>query len=188
MGRRLQQLITGVRWGWIKFRYRVDFARPHHIGKGFQIQMCPDGYPLCGRFACQAGSRFSDGVIVAPYGGSIEIGRDFFCGPYTVLYGHGGLHIGSRVMIAGHSMLIPADHDFDDPAKPIVTQGETRRGIAIGDDVWLGCGVRILDGVEIGDGAVIAAGAVVVRDVPKCAVAAGVPARVIKLRGARSER
>lgn len=183
MGRQLQQLITAARWGWIRLQHRVEFARPQHIGRGFRVEMHPDGYPLGGSFACQAGARFSDGVIVAPYGGSIQIGRDFFCGPYTVLYGHGGLEIGSRVMIAGHCMLIPADHNFDDPAKAIVAQGETRRGIGIGDDVWIGCGVRVLDGVKIAHGAVIAAGAVVVRDVPERAVAGGVPARLLRLRG-----
>lgn len=38
----------------------------------------------------------------------------------------------------------------------------------------------ILDGVAIDDGAIIAAGAVVTNDVPSCAVAAGVPAKVVK--------
>ncbi|MEZ4484842.1 MAG: DapH/DapD/GlmU-related protein [Syntrophotaleaceae bacterium] len=36
----------------------------------------------------------------------------------------------------------------------------------IGDDVWIGAGVRILDGVRIGKGSVIGAGAVVAKDVP----------------------
>jgi acetyltransferase-like isoleucine patch superfamily enzyme len=39
-----------------------------------------------------------------------------------------------------------------------------------------------LDGVRIGAGAVIGAGDVVVRDVPENAIAAGVPARVVKMR------
>ncbi|MEI3479544.1 MAG: hypothetical protein V8Q84_11165 [Bilophila sp.] len=43
----------------------------------------------------------------------------------------------------------------------------------------------ILKGVTIGDGAIVAAGSVVVRDVPAHAVAAGVPARVVKVRGKR---
>ena len=148
--------------------------------------MTPDGYNLGGKFECSEGARFSEGVLVAPYGGSIQIGRDFFCGPYTVLYGHGGLCIGNHVMIAGHCVLIPANHNFEDPLQPIATQGEARRGITIKDDVWVGCGVRILDGVVIGRGAVIAAGAVINRDVPEKAVMAGVPARVIKLREDRN--
>ncbi|PRX09059.1 UNVERIFIED_ORG: transferase family hexapeptide repeat protein [Martelella mediterranea] len=52
----------------------------------------------------------------------------------------------------------------------------------IGNDVWIGARVLVLDGVTIHDGAVIAAGAVVVKDVPPYAVMGGVPAKVIKSR------
>ena len=54
--------------------------------------------------------------------------------------------------------------------------------ISIGNDVWLGEGVRILDGVKIGDAPIIGAGAVVVKDIPAYAVAVGVPAKVIRYR------
>lgn len=52
----------------------------------------------------------------------------------------------------------------------------------IGNDVWIGDSVLILNGVTIGDGAIIAAGSVVIRDVPPYAIVAGVPAKVIKYR------
>ncbi len=58
----------------------------------------------------------------------------------------------------------------------------SKGGIHIEDDVWLGYGVIVLDGVHIGKGAVIGAGSVVKQDVPAGAIAAGVPARVIKTR------
>lgn len=52
----------------------------------------------------------------------------------------------------------------------------------IGNDVWIGQGVLIKPGVTIGNGAVIGMGSVVTHDVPAYAVAAGNPARVIRLR------
>ena len=63
-------------------------------------------------------------------------------------------------------------------SQPVWTKG----GIIIGDDVWLGVGVNVLDGVRIGKGAVIGAGSVVTKDIPKGAIAAGVPAQIVKIR------
>jgi acetyltransferase-like isoleucine patch superfamily enzyme len=60
---------------------------------------------------------------------------------------------------------------------------KTKGGIVVGDDVWLGFGVVVLDGVRIGKGAVVGAGSVVTRDIPDNAIAVGVPARVVKMRG-----
>ena len=54
--------------------------------------------------------------------------------------------------------------------------------IRIGCNVWIGARVTVLKGVTIGDGAVIGAGSVVTSDVESCAVAVGVPARVVRRR------
>lgn len=52
----------------------------------------------------------------------------------------------------------------------------------IGNDVWVGCGAKIINGVSIGDGAIIAAGAVVTKDVPPYAIVGGTPAKIIRYR------
>lgn len=49
----------------------------------------------------------------------------------------------------------------------------------IGDNVYIGPSVCIVENVSIGDNATIGAGAVVVKDVPANATVAGVPAKVI---------
>ncbi|GEA71273.1 hypothetical protein LDE02_14100 [Lactobacillus delbrueckii subsp. lactis] len=52
--------------------------------------------------------------------------------------------------------------------------------ITVGNNVWIGGGVRVVPGVTIGDNSVIGAGSVVVKDVPANSVAAGNPCRVIR--------
>ena len=50
----------------------------------------------------------------------------------------------------------------------------------VGDNVFIGPGVRIIGGIRIGNNVVLGANAVVVRDIPDNCVAAGVPARVLR--------
>lgn len=59
---------------------------------------------------------------------------------------------------------------------------ETSMPVIIDNDVWIGYRAIIMPGVHIHDGAVIAAGAIVTKDIPPYAIAAGVPAKVIKYR------
>jgi acetyltransferase-like isoleucine patch superfamily enzyme len=50
--------------------------------------------------------------------------------------------------------------------------------------VWLGYGACILRGATVGDNAVVGTNSVVTKDVPEDAVAAGAPARVLRMRDA----
>ena len=129
-----------------------------------------------------SGCYVDTGAVLSSFGGRIEVDKNVFIGPYSLLYGHGGLAIGADTLIAGHVMVIPANPIFDDLDTPIRMHGETRVGIAIGRDVWIGAGAKILDGVTVGDGAVVAAGTVVRTNVAERTVVAGVPARVIRER------
>lgn len=122
-------------------------------------------------------------VELAPQGGTISIGDHCSVNDYCVLYGGGGLTIGDNVRIATGVVLITSEHGFADPATPIRLQESKLEPITIGDDVWLGARVTVLAGVSIGSGAVVGAGAVVTRSLPPGAVAYGVPARVVRLRG-----
>ena len=51
---------------------------------------------------------------------------------------------------------------------------------AIGNNVTIYAGAKIIGDVKVGDGAIVGANAVVTKDVPVGSVVAGVPARVIK--------
>ncbi len=103
--------------------------------------------------------------------------------PGCILYGHGGLDIGSNVRIAAYTVIVPANHVFEQQDKLIREQGLTMKGVKIGDDVWLGTRVTVTDGVEIAQGCVIGAGAVVTESTEPYGVYVGVPARLVKFRG-----
>lgn len=119
-------------------------------------------------------------VKIKPAGGSgdVVIGADCAINSGTVIYSGHGVTIGDAVLIAANCTLAATNHQFADPDKRIRDQGfqASRGGIVIGDDVWLGANVVVLDGARIGDGAVIAAGSVVRGDVEPHAIYAGAPA------------
>ena len=54
--------------------------------------------------------------------------------------------------------------------------------INIGNDVWIGTSVIVVDGVNIGDGVIVAAGSIVTKDIPPYAIVGGVPAKIIRYR------
>lgn len=127
---------------------------------------------------------YSDIIIETGEGGNVKIGDNTHIQPRCQLSAFmGSIQIGCRVEIAPNCAFYPYNHDFV-LGKPIRDQPlKTKGGIIVGDDAWLGFGVIVLDGVKIGKGAVVGAGSVVTQDIPDNAVAVGVPARIVKMRG-----
>ena len=134
------------------------------------------------KIALGDGVTIMHGSQLITHNGSITIGRGTAVNRFSILYGQGGLTIGSNCLIGAMCVFVPANHRFDDPRIPIRQQGETRQGIVIGDNCWLGTRVTVLDGVTIGDNCVIGAGAVVTRSIAADSIAVGVPARVVRSR------
>lgn len=126
---------------------------------------------------------YRDAIIETGYGGYLTAGAGASIHPRCQLNAYvAPIEIGRGVMIAPNCALYSYDHGVA-PDRPIREQPlHSKGGIVVGDDAWLSVGVIVLSGVRIGKGAVIGAGSVVTSDVPDGAIAAGVPARVVKLR------
>lgn len=126
---------------------------------------------------------YGDTFLDTGSGGSIHVGEGSHLQPGCHVHAHlSDIRIGRNVEIAAGCGFFSYDHGVElgtlIMAQPLTTKG----GISVGDGAWLGYRVTVLQGVNIGDGAVIAAGSVVVHDIPANAIAAGVPAKVIKYR------
>ena len=111
--------------------------------------------------------------------GEVVTGRDCTVNAFTVVRGR--VRLGDAVRVGAHTSLLAFNHGTA-AGTEVHRQPLTSKGITVGDDVWIGSHVVVLDGVRIGDHAVVAAGAVVPKDVPAGAVVAGNPARVLRWR------
>ncbi len=111
--------------------------------------------------------------------GKIIIGDEVVMsrGVHLVAFYH--IDIGQGSMIGEYTSIRDANHHFGQ-GKSVRHSGYSGEPIIIGNNVWIGRGVTILAGVSIGDNAVIGANAVVTKDVPANALAAGIPAGILR--------
>lgn len=109
--------------------------------------------------------------------GTISVGERVFINAYSFI--RPNVVIEDDVSMGQHVRLVSDTHE--------ISAGSRRTGtprhdpIRIGAGTWVGAGVTVLGGATIGERCIIAAGAVVTGDIPPNSVAAGIPARVIRL-------
>jgi acetyltransferase-like isoleucine patch superfamily enzyme len=151
---------------------RADRLRnPHHIHLGPKV-------------AVAHGARFdiTHDDSGQPYDGEIHIGEGTIIEPRVHIAAATRLTIGRHVLFASNVFVTDHDHGFLNPHLPVSQQPLIVAPTRIEDWSWLGENVVVLKSVTIGRGAVIGANSVVTRDIPPFAIAAGAPARVIKMR------
>lgn len=148
--------------------------------------LCDKGVKFGRNVTLGSGATIECTGVIRSLGESLSIGDYAAIGANSFISVRGPVTIGRDTIMGPYVSIHPENHVFAKKDVPIRLQGETRKGIAIGENCWIGAKVTILDGVHIGNGAVIAAGAVVTRDVPEHGVYGGVPAR--SLQHGKSER
>ena len=156
-----------------------------------------DFAPFYGRLVFQAGTRLHAGyhspfphgpvrLTLVRWGAEPEQCGRIEVGPGTELNGtsivsHVGVRIGAEVLFGPQVVIMDCDGHPVDRRLPDRVDYLRMAPVEIGDHAWIGYGAVIMKGVTIGHHAVVAACAVVTRDVPPQAVAAGNPARVVKV-------
>ncbi len=109
--------------------------------------------------------------------GDPEIGEGTWIGPFCLIDGSGGLHIGRGVDVsAGVHIYTHSSARRCVTARAVPIE---RQPVRVGDYTFIGANAVILMGVTIGDHCVIGAGAVVTTDIPDRSLALGVPAKVV---------
>lgn len=186
----LRALLRGVRGAVFRGR-RVVIEHGYQLRAGpglileddvFISALSANGMVLGRNVTIARGASLVCTGVVARMGIGIRIGDRSAIGAGSFLGGQGGIVIGADVIMGPGVRIFSENHVASETDRPIRAQSETRRGVEIGDDCWIGAGATIVDGVIIGTGCVVAAGAVVTRSVASYAVVAGVPAKVIRTR------
>lgn len=114
--------------------------------------------------------------------GTLKIGHNSFINSSAYFIVGENLSIGNNVLIGPYVKVLGANHIFSDVNLPIIQQGYKLDDIQIQDNVWIGAGVTILGNVIIEEGAIVAAGSIVTKNVPRNAIVAGSPAKLIRVR------
>lgn len=167
----------------LKSKNQIHFGKNLRLAENVKLDaLSEDG--ICFGDNCSVGIN----TRIECTGSFSFLGKGFKCGNNCGLgtdsfYGcAGGIELGDDVIVGNFVSMHSENHNCSDTEIPIRLQGTTHKGIKIGNNVWIGAKVTILDGVQIGNGCVIGAGSVVTKSFPDNSVIAGVPAKLIRTR------
>ncbi|WDR02948.1 acyltransferase [Devosia algicola] len=120
--------------------------------------------------------------IQGRFDGTCEIGDKVWIGPHAFLDAR-NLVLGDNVGWGPGAKVLGSQHTGLPLDVPVIATEPEIKPVRVGAGADIGTNASILPGVTIGEGAIIGAGAVVTTDIPAYAIAAGVPARVLRMRG-----
>jgi acetyltransferase-like isoleucine patch superfamily enzyme len=165
-----RRFLTPAGWRW-------ETDGPVFFGRGLQIQIKKGGRVRFGRF-----TWIGDGTKIRCHEGEVTIGTKTVLGQECTISAYRDVRIGEQCVIADRAMFIDFDHGIVEVERPIRLQGIYTEPVVVGSNVWIGYGAAVLRGSSVGDNSVLGTYAVVTKDVPANAVAAGIPAQVIRMR------
>jgi acetyltransferase-like isoleucine patch superfamily enzyme len=168
-----------LRWAWFKLRFRGRLKTDGvcFICRGVRFEIGRHAVLRLGRW-CWIG----DDCKIRVHEGEVSIGAKTVIGQECTISAFQHVAIGRECIVADRVMLIDFDHGIVEVERPIRLQGIYKRDVTVGNNCWIGYGACILRGCTVGDNSVLGTYAVVTKDIPADAVAAGSPAKVLRMR------
>lgn len=162
------------------FRFPFDLRGRKYIdfGKGITLGV-----------GCRLEAFSETGDLTMVFGERVQIND------YAHICSMQNVSIGNDVLIAGKVYISDNSHgvykgeeSHSSPEIPPIKREYFVAPVIIEDNVWIGEGVIILPGVKVGKGSIIGAYSIVNKNIPSNAIAAGQPAKVIKLYNTDTKR
>lgn len=171
---------------YIKHLYKISFGKSVNIGNGVTINaLSKKGIQIGNNVTILSGSVIDCTGVFGNIGEGLKVGNNVGIAQNAFIQVRGYVSIGNDVIIGPNVSIFSESHLFEDENTPIRKQGVSRKGVSIGEGVWIGTRSVILDGVNVGANSIIAAGSVVNKNVPEYSIVGGVPAKILKYRKIR---
>lgn len=184
---KLFPLLLGACGRGVVFGYGVTLRHPHKLRLGDNV-VIDDHCLLDAKGSSNEGITIGNGVfvgrntILSCKNGDIVLHDGVNIGFNCEVFSGHRVEVGKNVMFAAYTYVIGGGHDYGSTEVSPLEQARSAMGVRVGDGAWLGAGVKVLDGVTVGEQAIVGAGAVVTKEIPAYAIAAGIPAQVIRSR------
>jgi acetyltransferase-like isoleucine patch superfamily enzyme len=167
----------------ISFRNKISMGKTITIGDNVEINgLSKHGIKIGDNVSILKNTIIECTGVIRHLGESLVIGNNVGIAQNCFIQVRGKVDIGNNVIFGPNVSIFSENHIFKNPNLPVNAQGESRKGVKIGNGVWIGTRAVILDGVTVGENSIIAAGSIVNKDVMPYSIIGGVPARLIKMR------
>ena len=132
-----------------------------------------------------AGSYIGRNSIISCKNGDISLGENANVGWNCTIAATSSIRIGRNNIIAAYTYIIGGgNYRYDNIDGPMCENYDQagKGGVTLGDDVWLGSHVAVLDGVTVENGCVVASGSTVTRNLAANSINVGSPAKTVRQR------